>query len=73
MSTLSDQYRLMAAQARSDANVAQLPNVQRLHLQSAERFDQIAQGIESVAKAKARNEAAKLAEETACLATIRVA
>ena len=62
MSTLSDQYRQMAAQARLDADLAQLSNVQRLHLQSAERFDQIAHGIESIAKAKARNDAAKVAE-----------
>ena len=62
MSTLSDQYRQMAAKARSEADAAKLPNVQQLHLRSAERLDQIAQGLENVAKAKVRNEAAKLAE-----------
>ena len=59
MSTLSDQHRQMATEARSDAASAKLPNVQKRHLRSAERFDHIAQEIESVAKAKARNDAAK--------------
>ena len=62
MSTLSDQYRQMAAKARSEADAAKLPNVQQLHPRSAERLNQIAQGLENVAKAKVRNEAAKLAE-----------
>ena len=62
MSELSDQYRQMAAQARSDAESAQLPNVRQLRLQSAERFDQIAQQIENGAKAKARDEAANLSD-----------
>ena len=39
MSTLPDQYRQMAAQARSDAEAAELPNVQQRHLRSAERLD----------------------------------
>ena len=62
MSELSDQYRKMAAQARSDADAAKLANVRQLHRQGAERFDQIAQQIENGAKAKARNEAANLAD-----------
>ena len=65
MSTLPDQYRQMAAQARSDAEAAELPNVQQRHLRSAERLDHIAQEIENVAKAKARNDAAKEAEASA--------
>lgn len=65
MSTLSDQYRQMAAQARSDAEAAELPNVQHRHLRSAERFDQIAEEIENVARAKARNDAAKELEASA--------
>ena len=62
MSTQSDQYRQMAAQARTDADDAELPNVQQAHLRSAERLDQMAQEIENIARAKARNDAAKEAE-----------
>ena len=62
MRTLLDQYRQMAAKARSEADSAKLPNVQQLHLRSAERLNQIAQGLENVSKAKARNEAAKVVE-----------
>ena len=62
MSTQSDQYRDMAAKARSDAEGADLPNVQQIHLRSAERLDQLAQSLDGVAEAKARNEAGKAAE-----------
>ena len=62
MTTVSDQYRQMAERARSEAALATLSNVKRLHLQSAERFDHIAQGLEGVSEAKARNDAAKEAE-----------
>ena len=62
MSTLSVQYRQMAAKSRLDAEAAQLPNVQQSHLRSAERLDEMAKAVESVVEAKARNEAAKLAE-----------
>ena len=71
MSTLSDQYRQMAAKARSEADAAKLPNVQQLHLRSAERLNQIAQRLENVAKAKARNEAAKVAEGGALISCNR--
>lgn len=62
MSTQSDQYRAMAAKARSEAKGAELPNVQQIHLRSAERLDQLAQSLDGVAEAKARNEAGKAAE-----------
>ena len=65
MSTQSDQYRQMAALARADAEAAELPNVQQRHLRSAERLDHMALQIEYVAKAKARNDAAKEAEKSA--------
>ena len=58
---MSDLYREMAAKARRDAEAAALPNVRQLHLQSAERLDEIAQGIERVAQAKTRNDVAKQA------------
>ncbi len=54
-----DQYRKLAKKARSDAATASLPKVRALHLRSAERLDEIISGLESVAKAKARNEEAK--------------
>ena len=59
MTDLSHQYREMAALARSSAASAALENVKRLHLQSADRLDQIAHGLECVTRAKSRNEAAK--------------
>ncbi len=62
MSVLSEQYRQMAAKSRLDAEAAQLPNVRQSHLRSAERLDEMATAVESVVEAKARNEAAKLAE-----------
>ena len=54
-----DQYRKLARKARSDAATALLPKVRELHLRSAERLDEIISGLESVAKAKVRNEEAK--------------
>jgi hypothetical protein len=59
---IAEQYRGMASRARLDADAASLVNVKQAHYRSAERFDEIAQAIESVAKAKARNDAAKAAE-----------
>jgi hypothetical protein len=62
MSTQSDQYREMAAKARSEADASELPNVRQVHLRSADRLDQLVQSIENVANAKVRNEAGKAAE-----------
>jgi len=59
MSDPVDQYRKLANKARSEAAVAMLPNVRELHLRSADRLDEIISGLESVAKAKVRNEEAK--------------
>lgn len=59
MSDAIDQYRMMADKARAEASAATLPNVQQLHLRSAERLDEIVSGLESVAHAKARNDNAK--------------
>ncbi len=53
------QYRKLADKARSDAATASLPKVRDLHLRSADRLDEIISGLESVAKAKVRNEEAK--------------
>ena len=62
MSALSEQYRQMAAKSRLEAEAAQLPNVRQSHLRSAERLDEMAKAVEGVTEAKARNDAAKLAE-----------
>ncbi len=62
MSTLLNQYREMASQARLDAAAAKLANVRQVHLTSADRLDQIVQRLESVAQAKARNDTAKDSE-----------
>lgn len=62
MSVLSEQYRRLAARSRLDADAAQLPNVRQSHLRSAERLDEMAKAVDGVAEAKARNDAAKLAE-----------
>ena len=62
MNTQSEHYREMAAAARSEAEAAALPNVQEVHLRSAERLDQMVQNMENVAKAKVRNDDAKAAE-----------
>ena len=59
MSDVIDQYRKLADKARSDAATASLPKVRDLHLGSAARLDEIIFGLESVAKAKVRNEEAK--------------
>ena len=59
MSNLIDQYQKLVEKARSDAATASLPKVRELHLRSAERLDEIIWGLESVAKAKFRNEEAK--------------
>ena len=59
MSDVIDQYRKLAVKARSDATTALLPKVRELHLRSAQRLDEIIFGLESVAKAKVRNEEAK--------------
>ena len=58
MSDVIHQYRKLADKARSDA-AASLSNVRQLHLRSAQRLDEIISGLESVAKAKCRNEEAK--------------
>ena len=60
MTDLAEQYRLLADRARADAEDAFLPNVRRLHLQSAERLEQLIRGLDSTADAKMRNDRAKL-------------
>ncbi len=59
MSDVIEQHRKMANRARLDAAAASLPNVRKMHLQSAERLEEIIAGLESVAQAKIRNDNAK--------------
>ena len=59
MSVVIEQYQRMADKARLEAAAASLPNVRKMHLQSAERLDQIVFGLEKIAQAKVRNEDAK--------------
>ena len=59
MSVAIEQYQRMADKARSEAAAASLPNVRKMHLQSAERLDEIVSGLERVALAKVCNEVAK--------------
>ncbi len=59
MNDVIKQYQKLADKARSDAASAVLPKVRDLHLRSAGRLDELISGLESVAKAKVRNEKAK--------------
>jgi hypothetical protein len=54
-----DHYRQLAAQAHQEAATAALPQVKMRCLRSAEHFEKLVAGLESVARAKMRNEAAK--------------
>jgi hypothetical protein len=54
-----EHYRKLASEAREQAAASTLPQVKLRHLCSAEHFDEIVTGLEDVAKAKARNDAAR--------------
>lgn len=58
MNSPSEQYRLLAANAREQAAASSLPQVKLRYLRSAEHFDELVAKLESVAQAKIRNEAA---------------
>jgi len=61
MNDVIKQYQKLADKARSDAASAALPKVRELHLRSVQRLDEFISGLQSVAKAKVRNEEAKRA------------
>lgn len=61
MNSPSEQYRQLATKAREQAAAASLPQVRLRYLRSAEHFDELLAGLEAVARAKARNEAARAA------------
>ena len=60
MNSPVEQYRQLASKAREQAAASSRPQVKLRHLRSAEHFDGLVAGLEAVAAAKARNEAARL-------------
>lgn len=59
MDSPSKQYRQLASKAREQAAASSLPQVKLRYLCSAQHFDELVARLESVAQAKARNEAAR--------------
>lgn len=59
MNSPAEQYRQLASKAREQAAASSLPQVKHRYLRSAEHFDELVARLESVAQAKARNEAAR--------------
>jgi hypothetical protein len=59
MNSPVEQYRQLASKAREQAATSSLPQVKLRHLRSAAHFDGLVDGLEAVAAAKARNEAAR--------------
>lgn len=59
MTSPAEQYRQLASQARERAAASSLPQVKLRYLRSAEHFDELLAGLETVAQAKARNDAAR--------------
>ena len=62
MNSPSKHYRELAAKAREEAAASNLPQVKLRHLRSAEHFDELVAKLESIARAKVRNETARAAE-----------
>ena len=54
-----EQYRQLAADALEQAAASTLPQVKMRYLRSAEHFEKLVAGLENIARAKARNEAAR--------------
>jgi hypothetical protein len=59
MNSPIEHYRGPASKAREQAAASNLSQVKHRYLCSAEHFDELVAGLESVAQAKARNEAAR--------------
>ena len=59
MTSPSEHYRELASKAREQAAASSLPQVKLRYLRSAEHFDELVAGLKNVARAKARNEAAR--------------
>lgn len=60
MSLTIEHYRQLASDARASAAATDLPQVKMSYLRSAEHLDVIVARLERVARAKARNEAARV-------------
>ena len=54
-----EQYRQLAADALEQAAASTLPQVKMRYLRSAEHFEKLVARLENIARAKARNEAAR--------------
>ena len=63
MNLPAEHYRDLASKAREHAAASNLPQVKLRYIRSAEHFDKLVAGQEAVARAKARNEAARENEE----------
>lgn len=59
MNSPSEQYRQLASNAREQAAASSLPQVKLRYLRSAEHFDELVARLETIARAKVRNEAAR--------------
>jgi hypothetical protein len=59
MTSPCEHYRELAEKAREQAATSSLPQVKLRYLRSAQHFDELVAGLENVAQAKARNEAAR--------------
>lgn len=55
----TEHYRQLASIAREQAAASSLPQVKLRYLRSAQHFDELVAGLEDVAQAKARNDAAR--------------
>ena len=59
MNSPVEQYRELASKARELAASSNLPRVKLRYLRSAQHFDELMAGLENIAQAKVRNEAAR--------------
>ena len=59
MNSPTEHYRELASKARQQAAASNLPQVKLRYLHSAQHFEELVAGLENVAQAKARNEAAR--------------
>jgi hypothetical protein len=60
MESTLQHYQRLAEEARAEAALSDLPQVQARHLRSAEHFEALAASLENVARCKIRNEAARV-------------
>lgn len=68
-----DEYRRLAVVSREAAASANLQQVKQMHLRSAAHFEGMVAKLESIARAKARNEAARSDAKSAADGDIQTA